>query len=286
MGEKSRKIGITGNLGFIGSHFEKRARDLGYKIKTWDIKKSMDEDIRLIHPNDLKGIDTIFHFAAQAKVPLSIDDPIGTNSHNVDGLLNVLWAAKEAGVRRVVFSSSSSVYGNQDVLPLLEYMTPNPLSPYAIQKLTGEYYCKVFSEIYGLETVSLRYFNVYGEDMPTDGAYSACIAIFLDQAKNNKPLTIFGGKQTRDFTYVKDVVEANLAAMLSEDVGKGEVINIGSGKSYSIDTIANTISGNVEHFPQRSGEPMDTLAEVSKAADVLHWSPSGDLIKWLNSQIS
>ena len=161
-------------------------------------------------------------------------------------------------------------------------MKPNPMSPYAVQKLVGEMYCKNFSDLYGLETVSLRYFNVYGEGMPLDNAYSACIARFLDFKSRNEPLTVYGGKQTRDFTYVGDVVKANILAMES-DIGLGEVINIGAGKNYSIEEIAKTISDKLVYSKQKEGEPMDTLADNNKAKEMLGWEPTTNLIKWLKN---
>ena len=271
------QIAITGHLGFIGSHLAKEFKSyLGIDIKDGN-------DVRCLHPNNFEGIDYVFHLAAQPKVQLSIDDPLFTNSHNIDGTLNVLWCAKEAGVKRVIYSASSSAYGEQEI-PLREDMKPNPMSPYAIQKLTGEYYCKQFYELYGLETVSLRYFNVYGEDMPLDSAYAACIAIFLDKKKKEEMLPLLGGKQTRDFTYVKDVVRANILAMKSDKVGHGEVINIGTGKNYSIKKIANTISDKIEYLSQRKGEPMDTLADNTKAKRLLNWKPTQDVIQWLLKQ--
>lgn len=275
------KILVSGSLGFIGKHLCRKLVDNGYKFEGIDLKD--EKDIRKLEPENLNGIDYVIHLAAQAKVPLSIDKPLFTNSHNIDGTLNLLWCAKKAGVKRFIYSSSSSVYGNQDTLPLKEDMIPNPMSPYATQKLAGEYYCKNFSDLYGLETVSLRYFNVYGEDMPLDGAYAACIARFLDLKKKDKPLTIYGGKQTRDFTYVGDVVMAILYALHSQKVGKGEIINIGGGKNYSINKIAETISDKYEHSPQRKGEPQNTLADISKAKRLLEWIPKTNLIQWLEN---
>lgn len=271
------KVCITGHKGFIGSHLY---RELVKTHEVIGIDLKEGNDIRDITAEDLKGVEYIFHLAAQPKVPLSIEKPIFTNDHNVNGTLNLLWEAKKAGVKKFIFSSSSSVYGIQDKLPLNEEMTPSPLSPYGIQKLTGEHYCRNFANLYGLKTVCLRYFNVYGEDMPADNAYSACLAIFMKQKKENKPLTIFGGRQTRDFTYVKDVVRANILAMES-DIGNGETINIGGGRNHSIQEIARTISPNMVWLPQRKGEPMDTLADISKAKHLLNWSPTMDLLLWL-----
>jgi UDP-glucose 4-epimerase len=239
------------------------------------------KDIQTIKPSHLKDVDVVFHLAAQAKVPLSVERPIFTHNHNINGTLKLLECAKKAGVKRVVYSASSSAYGEQIGLISYEDLTPNPMSPYGLQKLVGEYYCKLYSDLYGLETVSLRYFNVYGDDMPLDGAYSACIAQFLNNKKNGKPLEIYGGKQSRDFTFVGDVVEANLLAATSKLVGKGEIINIGSGKSYTIDQIAEAVGGKTVKLPQRKGEPMHTQADNEKAKNLLNWKPTVDVIDWI-----
>ena len=281
MAGKSR-IFITGDLGFIASHLKKRLIEDGYEVKGWDIKRSFSEDIRLLKAKDLEGFDCVFHMAAQAKVPLSIEKPLFTHSHNVDGTLSVLESAKGAGVKKVIYSASSSAYGDQTELPLKETMNPKPMSPYGVQKLIGEHYCRVYSSCYGLPTVSLRYFNVYGEDMPADNAYSAAIAIFKKQKEEGEPLTVFGGEQTRDFTYVGDVVLANILAMKS-NIGMGEVINIGSGRDYTIEAIARAVSDEIEFLPQRKGEPMNTRADISKAKKLLGFQPTKDVIEWLRS---
>jgi nucleoside-diphosphate-sugar epimerase len=270
------KILVTGHKGFIGSNLFKEVDAIGIDLKE-------GKDILDLTPFDLEGVEYIFHFAAFPKVPYSIDHPIETNRNNIDATLHLLDCAAKARVKRLIYSASSSAYGNQDTLPLTENMKPDPLSPYAVQKLTGEYYCKLYSEIYGLETVCLRYFNVYGEGMKVDDGYSACLALFLNAKKRGIPLTVFGGNQTRDFTYVKDVVNANLLAAKSNKVGKGEVINIGSSESYSIKEIAETISDSIVYKPQRQGEPMHTRADISKAKELLGWSPSQNLIQWLKN---
>jgi len=267
-------------MGFIGRHlFRELVKNKYTYVVGIDLKEG--NDIRKLEPEHFKGIDYVFHMAAQAKVQQSIDKPVFTNSHNIEGTLNVLDCARKAGVKRVIYSASSSAYGDQDELPLREDMIPNPMSPYAIQKLVGEMYCKQFYELYGLETVSLRYFNVYGPEMPADSDYSACIARFLDFYKDNKYLPVYGGKQTRDFTYVGDVVQANMSAMISDNVGKGEVINIGSGEDYSIDQIAKAVSNNIKHLPQMKGEPMHTRADNTKAKELLGWEPTTNVIQWL-----
>lgn len=256
-------------------------KEKGHKVEGVDLKE--DRDIRALLPEDFFKIDYVFHLAAKAKVPYSVDNPLESHDHNINGTLNVLQCAKEVGVKRVIYSASSSAYGDQDSLPLKEDMTPNPMSPYAIQKLVGEYYCDVYSKIYGLETVSLRYFNVYGEGMPLDGPYSAAIAIFRACRDKDEELPILGGTQTRDFTFVDDVVRANILAMESNNTGLGQVINIGGGKSYSIDAVAKAISKKVNYLPQRRGEPMHTLADIRKAKRLLGWEPTTNLIQWLTT---
>jgi nucleoside-diphosphate-sugar epimerase len=173
---------------------------------------------------------------------------------NVDGTLNVLYASYKNKVKRLIFASSAAVYGYIKKLPLKEDMAPKPVSPYGLHKLIGEYYCQLFSNLYNLETVCLRYFNVYGPRMNPNGLYALVIGKFLKLRKENKPLTIYGdGKQTRDFIYVDDVVRANILAMKSKKVGKGEVINICSGKNYSINYIAKLIGGKKIYLPARKG---------------------------------
>lgn len=279
------KVLVTGHLGFIGSHLYRSLKELDFDVWGIDLKDEADlKDVRHLFPEDLLGTDYVFHCAAMPKVPLSIERPEFTHTHNVDGTFRLLLAAKDAHVKKVIYSASSSAYGEQNSLPLKEDMVPNPMNPYAVQKLIGEHYCKVFSNVYGLPTVSLRYFNVYGEDMPIDNAYSACIAKFLDSQKKGWKLSVYGGKQTRDFTYVGDVVMANILAMGSDKVGKGEVINIGGGKNYSIEEIAKTISKDIDYMDYRKGEAMNTLADISKAKELLNWEPTTNVLDWLKEQ--
>jgi nucleoside-diphosphate-sugar epimerase len=220
------------------------------------------------------GADTVFHLAALPRVQFSIEHPRETNEVNVGGLVNVLTAAKEGGVRRVVYSASSSAYGDQEVMPLQEDMPAHPLSPYGLQKYIGELYCRLFSEVYMLETVSLRYFNVYGKNQDPEGAYALVIGKFLKQKAEGVPITITGdGEQTRDFTHVRDVVRANVMASESTRVGSGEVINIGAGKNCSVNSLASLIGGPVEHIPARL-EPKHTLADTTRARVLLGWQPT------------
>jgi UDP-glucose 4-epimerase len=223
----------------------------------------------------LHGREVVFLTAAMPRVPRSIEDPVGTHAVNVTGALRVLKAAVDAGVRRVVYSSSSSVYGDQPTLPLTEDMPPNPLNPYACQKLMSEIYARNFAHIYGLETVCLRYFNVYGPRQVTEGAYRLVIGIFMDQRRRGEPLTIHGdGQQTRDFTWVGDVVRANIMAAESNRVGKGEPINVGAGAEVSIARIAELVGGPVEYQPPRGFDERFKRAGIQRARELLGWEPT------------
>lgn len=296
------KVLVTGGAGFIGSHLVDVLIDHGYEVVIVDdlstgridnlnsSAKFIKHDLNLIDQSYLtkellNNVDTIFHCAAYPRVQLSIKDPLTSNSRNIDLTLRVLSAAKNSGVRRFVYSSSSSIYGDSNELPTKEDSFPNLKSPYALQKLVGEEYCKLFSILYGLETVSLRYFNVYGDRMPDEDAYSTVIAVFMKQIKEKKPLTITNdGNQRRDFTHVKDVAIANILAMESKEVGKGEVLNIGSGKNYSINQIADLLGG-VKVYGEKRIEPQETLADNSKAKYLLGWNPSIYLEQWLASRV-
>jgi UDP-glucose 4-epimerase len=300
----SKKVLVTGGAGFIGSNLTDRLIEEGYEVVILDNFSTGKYDnvnpkAKLVH-GDLRGIpnmstnvkdvlfknvDCIFHTAALARVQPSIIDPSEYNDVNITGTLNVLKAAKDYGVRRVVYSASSSCYG-RNPSPLTEDMPSDVMSPYALQKKVGEDYCKLFSFLYGLETVCLRYFNVYGERQLTEGAYCTVIGIFLRQHAAEEPLTIVpDGEMRRDFTYVKDVVDANYRAMLSDNVGKGESINVGTGNNFSVNEIAALISDNTVFIEPRI-EPKETLADNTKARELLGWSPKGDIAKWIKSCLS
>ncbi len=216
----------------------------------------------------------VFHVAALARIQPSIADPQKYLEVNSLGTLNVLRAAKNCRASRVIYSASSSAYGLNPI-PSKENMCPNPLNPYAKTKLDGEQWMKIFAEIYGIETVSLRYFNVYGPKNTFVGSYTTVITKFLHQRKNKKPMTIVGdGNQTRDYTHVRDVVRANYLAAISKKVGRGEVINIGCGRRYSVNFIARTIGGRTVHVSSRPGESRNTLADWSLAKKLLGWRPT------------
>jgi UDP-glucose 4-epimerase len=285
------KVAVVGGAGFIGSNLVDSLIDDGNDVLVVDNLSTGDRanihpsaqflELDITDPNPdnltsaLNGREVVFHPAALARVPRSIEDPVGTHEANVTGTLRVLKAAVDAGVRRVVYSSSSSVYGDQPTLPLTEDMRPNPLNPYACQKLMGEIYARNFHSVYGLETVCLRYFNVYGPRQVMTGAYRLVIGIFLDQRKRGELLTVHGdGEQTRDFTWVGDVVRANKLAATSPNVGAGEPINVGSGHEVSINRIAELVGGPVVHQPPRGFDERFKRASVERAKELLGWEPT------------
>ncbi len=286
-----KKVVVTGGAGFIGSNVVDALVALGYDVHIIDNlsggkKENINSQATLheVSITDLKAIKPIvagahyvFHLAALPRVQYSIEQPVETHDVNVNGTMNVLIASKEGGVKKVVYSASSSAYGDQPILPLVETMPAMPKSPYGLHKYVGEEYCKVWSEVYGLKTVSLRYFNVYGPRQSAEGSYPLVIAKFLAQRSEDKPMTITGkGDQTRDFTHVSDVVNANILAAEGEKVGKGEVINIGTGKNYTIKQIAEIIGGPIDYIPARL-EPKNTRANNEKARTLLGWEPKTSL---------
>ena len=292
-----QKVVVTGGAGFIGSNMTDYLIQLGYHVIVIDNLSNgqieninsqanfYQKDLAEIDVDELtnifNGVEFVFHFAAMARVQPSIDDPITFNTANVQGTLKVLLAAHRAGVKRVVYSASSSAYGDATQFPTPETHGTNPLSPYGLQKLIGEQYCKMFSQVYGLDTVSLRYFNVYGNRMATEGAYCLVMGIFAKQMLDGLPLTITNdGEQRRDFTHVDDVVKANwLAATYSKPLN-GEVFNVGNGKNYSVNEVADMIGGKKTYGYPRI-EPKETLADNTKARNILGWNPIGDLPTWI-----
>jgi len=282
-----KKVVVTGGAGFIGSHLVDALIEKGFDVHVIDnlscghieyvnkgavLHKLDIRDLESIKPV-VKGVKYVFHLAALPRVQFSIQNPSETNDVNVIGTLNVLIASKEGGVEKVIYSSSGSVYGDQSTMPLVESMVADPISPYALHKYIGELYCRLWSRVYQLPTVSLRYFNVYGSRLDPNGEHALLIGKFIKQKKEGKKLTVTGdGKQTRDFTHVSDVVQANILAAESGQVGEGEVINIGAGKNQSINKIAELVGGEVEYIPARL-EPRDSLADNSKARKLLDWEP-------------
>jgi len=288
---------VTGGGGFIGSHLVKALINEDNEVVVIDKEGRFSDDYEFIYADiskedynlkileALKGVDTVFHLAAKARVQPSIEHPIEFNETNVTGTLTLLELCREAGVRRFVFSSSSSVYGDTTTFPTPETAPTGPMSPYGLQKLIGEQYCQLYAQIHDIETVSLRYFNVYGEDAPTTGAYCLVMGVFTRLKSEGKPLIIYGnGEQRRDFTYVQDVVQANILASKSDKVGKGEVINIGNGDNRSIQQIADVFGGPFDYLPKRL-EPFQTLADNNKAKELLSWNPTGNVEEWLKEHL-
>jgi len=294
-----RIVLVTGGGGFIGSHLADALLERGLAVRVLDNfltgnRKNLNPSAELVEADirepaaiepAFAGVDCVFHTAALPRVGLSIERPVETHLVNVVGTLNVLMAARAAGVRRVVYSGSSSVYGQQageqseeqpgeqPRLALRETMTPNPLSPYALQKLMAEEYVRMFHRLYGLGALSLRYFSVYGPRMDLEGAYATVIGAFLRARREGRPLQIRGdGEQRRDFTHVRDVVRANLAAMDCA-LQDGSAINVGRGDALSVNRIAELIGGPRVNVAPRPGEPRDTLADLARCRAILGWSP-------------
>lgn len=289
---------VTGGTGFIGSHLVDKLLKEGNEVIVVDnnysgrdknlvqhkdneklivYKKSICEDLNDVFKNK---IDAVFHLAAIASVQFSIDNPTETHNVNVNGTFNLLNTCRRFGIKRFIFSSSSAIYGDQKKLPTNEDAKPNPISPYALHKLIGEYYCKLFTTIYGMETISLRYFNVFGPRQNPEGDYACLIPKFIKLIRQNKTPIINGdGKQTRDFVHVSDVVEANVLAAKTENKRCfGEAFNIGSGKNISVnevtETILNLSKKNIKpiHGPAVI-EPRHTMADIKKAKTLLDWEP-------------
>jgi UDP-glucose 4-epimerase len=302
-----QKILITGGAGFIGSHLVDALIEKGYKVVVVDNlftgkkeninKKAKFYKIDICSPKIREIFKkekprVCFHLAAIPRVPFSVKEPVLTSEVNIMGTVNVFKACLEAKAERIIFASSSSVYGNQKKLPLKENMPANPVSPYALQKYVCEKFAKLFSDLYKIPIVSLRYFNVYGPRIDFDSEYSLVIGKFLKQKAQGKPLTIYGdGNQTRGFCYVDDVVEANILAMKSKKIKGGEVINIGNEESYSINYLAKLIGGKVKYLPPRLGDVLHTRADITLAKKLLNWSPKIDFnegikktIEWFQAQ--
>jgi|WetSurMetagenome_2_1015567.scaffolds.fasta_scaffold54207_2 UDP-glucose 4-epimerase len=284
---------ITGGAGFIGSHIAEALSESHSIIIIDDFSKGKPENLNGL-PDSVQVIqgsitdlsllekafedaDGVFHLGAIASVVQSVYNPIATHEVNITGTLNVLLAARDCGVRKVVFASTSAVYGNEPALPKREEMAPAPLSPYAVSKLTGEYYCKIFSELFDIKTASLRYFNVFGPRQDPNSDYSAVIPKFISRLLDGKPPIIFGdGKQTRDFIYVKDVVRANILAMQGPAAG---LFNIGSGNRIDLNELAFILAEimNVNLSPvyekPREGDIRDSVADISHARKSLGFTP-------------
>ncbi len=299
-----RKVVVTGGAGFVGAHLTEELLEQGANVIVIDDLStgSIDNIKHLLgKPNmqfvrgsitDLSllkkhfvGTEYVFHQAAIPSVPRSIENPLASHNVNVTGTLNVLLAARDCHVNKVIYASSSSVYGDTPTLPKVEDMIPNPQSPYAVTKLTGEYYCQVFRQVYNIPTACLRYFNVYGPKQDPESQYAAVIPKFITRVINGQGPIIFGdGEQSRDFTYIKDVIEANILAAESDATG---IFNIGNGKGITINQLArltiNLLSNyniNPIHEEPRPGDIKDSLADITRAK-TFGYSPKYDLEKGL-----
>jgi nucleoside-diphosphate-sugar epimerase len=287
---------VTGGAGFIGSHLTEELVRRGHRVRVADNlvtgKRRNLEHVRGVDflEGDLAdltfartatdGMEFVLHQAAIASVPRSVKDPITSNRANIDASLNVLVAARDAGVKRVVYAGSSSVYGDTPTLPKHEGMTPNPLSPYALQKLVGEEYCRVFTRLYGLQTVTIRYFNVFGPRQDPGSPYSGVISLFATALLEGRQPTIYGnGEQTRDFTYVANVVDGVLKACEARDAN-GQTINVATGSRMSLNELLNVMNRlagtNLEPLRQeaRAGDVKDSQADISKAQSLLGYQPT------------
>lgn len=283
---------VTGGAGFIGSHLVDRLVNNGHAVIVLDNLSAGNignvNAAAKLHKLDISAdemsshfqdVDVVFHLAAINRIQRSINNPVMTNAHNVGGTLNVLEAAKRAGVKKVIYSSSSSVYGGigSTQEATTEKSSCLPQSPYALQKYVGEQYCRVYSDLYGLDTVVLRYFNVYGPRQQSTGSDPAVVSKFILQRVSGQPLSVAGdGEMRRDFTYVADVVEANMRSW-EKEVSGGEVFNVGTGQNRSITELAQLISDTVVSTPRREGDRDFSLADNKKARDILGWSPTVSL---------
>jgi len=287
---------VTGGAGFIGSHIATELVRRGDGVIALDnfatgrrenLRAVQDRislceaDIRnldRIRPH-FEGVDYVIHLAALPSVPRSVKDPLTTNAVNIDGTLNVLVAARDAQVKRVVFAASSSAYGDNPVLPRVETHEPRPLSPYALTKLAGEYYCQIFWRIYGLETVALRYFNIFGPRQNPDSPYSGVLSLFIAAYARGQTPVVFGdGEQSRDFTYVENAVDATLRACVAPDAA-GKVINVGVGESHTLNRTIAVLNEIFAHSvtprfdAPRAGDVRDSQANISLARQVLGYEP-------------
>ena len=290
---------VTGGCGFIGSHIVDYLAKLGQEVVVVDNRSANNDRF---YENDqvkylnaditdysamsaaMEGVDYVFHLAAESRLQPAIKNPIDAVTRNCVGTTVMLQAARNACVRRFVYSSTSSGYGNNPA-PSVETQPDDCLNPYSASKVAAEKFCKMYTDLYGLDTVCLRYFNVFGERSPTRGQYAPVIGIFERQKEAGEPLTIVGdGSQKRDFVYVGDVARANyLASIMPLKGHNGEVFNVGSGKNYSIQEIADLISDNQQYLPKREGEMETTLANIDKIKSVIGWVPEVDVLEWIKN---
>ena len=294
---------VTGGCGFIGSHVVDLLVSKGVDVRVIDNLSSevhdqfYFNDAAEYHHKDIcdydkvekvmDGIDYVFHLAAQSRIQPAIANPLSAVKVNAMGTMNILEAARQAGVKRVMFSSTSSAYGHTKKSPLVETMRSNCLNPYSVSKRAGEELCRIYYEVYGLETIAFRYFNVYGNREPLRGVYAPVVGRFLKMRKNNEPLTIVGdGLQRRDFTHVADVVEANwLASQTDSKEALGQFFNVGSGENYSVMELAEMVGGEYVHIPDRIGEARETLSDSTKIKSVLGWKSTVNFQQYIKKEV-
>lgn len=293
---------VTGGCGFIGSHIVDRLIKMGHEVIVIDSQTSSTREEFFFnddalyykrnladysHIKDLfEGANNVFHLASEISIPYCIENPRETMQNNIVSTLNVLEASKQYKANRVVFSSTSAVYGNGLYLPNYETNPIQCLNTYSISKYSGEQLCQMYYELYGLKTVIFRYFNVYGERQPLKGSYAPVLGIFLRQKQNGEPLTLIGdGYQTRDFVHVSDVVEANILATQKQLPSYGEVFNVGTGIGVSIETIADLISSERVYLPKRSGEVVHSRANSDKIKEQLGWEPKVNVLDWIRGNL-
>lgn len=292
------RVLVTGGAGFIGSNLVDRLTTDGHEVVVIDNEssdvnerfywnstaKNLKLDIRNFESifKHFKNIDFVFHLAAQSRIQPSILEPLKTLETNIIGTANVLEASRISNVKRVIYSTTSSYYGLRNTVPNVETQPEDCLNPYSLAKVTGDKLCKIYSQLYGIETISLRYFCVYGPREPLKGEYAPVIGLFLRQYHENRPLTVVGdGSQIRDFTHVQDVVDANTLMINANLVQSGEVYNVGSGKSYSILDIAKSISSDITYLPARPAEAKESMANIDKIRQDYGWQPKMDLLKYI-----
>lgn len=292
---------VTGGAGFIGSNMVDRLIREGHEVVCVDNESAASNDnfhwnpsaknhkidICELGPFIFDGVDYVFHMAAESRIMHTMNDPVRAATTNSLGTMNVLQCARKAGCKRVVYSSTSSVYGDNPS-PNVETQRPDCLNPYSASKYSGELFCRNYSDLFGLETIILRYFNVYGDRQPESGQYAPVTAIFARQKRNGEPLTIVGdGLQRRDFVNVVDVVDANYRAAVGDIPSKyfGTAFNVGTGINHSVLEVAGWISDKVAFLPERPGEMRETLADTSKIREKLGWKPTVDMKKWVSTNI-
>jgi len=296
------KVLVTGGCGFIGSHLteallargdevlvldnEGADNDIFYKFDGARYFKESVLDLPAVL-NAMQGIEAVFHLAAESRIGPAVENPRKATEVNVMGTCNVLQAARDCGVKALVYSSTSAAYGLKNSSPMHEEMLPDNLNAYSTSKIAGEDLCMMFTKLYKLPTIALRYFNVFGERMPTRGQYAPVLGIFLRQALANQPLTVVGdGLQRRDFVHVKDIVQANLKAAAHTETCAGNIYNVGTGANVTVLQLAEIFKRPVQHLPSRAGEARETLAVITKIKRDLGFAPTVEVLDWMRAEVS